>query len=257
MLARVFGLVARLNGMCPAGTRAFLFLLFWPPPAGADGGLLGAAAPPRPPLHSPRTTPLGLSPISTPTDWPLGAFHTPSFREGCAAYAPGASSLRSAISLRAAQCQRALSPCVRSRKRYAYPPHAQREGYALCERPKGIYTAPNRPPAARRTGGQINIKGNAAMPAGHMPFNRATSQKFTSKHEPLLAAQAPQMNILIIMTNQAAPNTRNNHSYPPSVYNALDPMRHLGQFPMQREGVRWHCAARREIAERSEEAPGA
>ena len=26
---------------------------------------------------------------------------------------------------------------------------------------------------------------------------------------------------------------------------------------IQREGVRWHCAARREIAERSEEAPGA
>ena len=42
VLARVFGLVARLNGMCPAGTRAFIFLLFWPPPAGADGGLLGA-----------------------------------------------------------------------------------------------------------------------------------------------------------------------------------------------------------------------
>ena len=36
-------------------------MLFGPPPAGADGGLLGAAAPPRPPLHSPRTTPLGLS----------------------------------------------------------------------------------------------------------------------------------------------------------------------------------------------------
>ena len=68
VLARVFGLVARLNGMCPAGTRAFHFMLFWPPPAGADGGLLGAAAPPRPPLHSPRTTPLGLSYISTPTD---------------------------------------------------------------------------------------------------------------------------------------------------------------------------------------------
>ena len=81
--------------------------------------------------------------------------------------------------------------------------------------------------------------------------------KYTSKHEPLPAAQAAQMNILIIMTNQAAPNTRNNHSYPPSIYNALDPMRHLGQFPMQREGVRWHCVARREIAERSEEAPGA
>ena len=61
VLARVFGLVARLNGMCPAGIAAFLFMLIWPPPAGADGGLLGAAAPPRPPLHSPRTTPLGLS----------------------------------------------------------------------------------------------------------------------------------------------------------------------------------------------------
>ena len=65
------------------------------------------------------------------------------------------------------------------------------------------------------------------------------------------------MNLRIIMTNQAAPNTRNNHIYLPSVCNAPDPMRHLGQFPMQREGVRWHCAARREIAERSEEAPAA
>ena len=112
VLARVFGLVARLNGMCPAGTRAFHFMLFWPPPAGAAGGLLGAAAPPRPPLHSPRTTPLGLSYIPTPTGWPLGAFHTPAFREGCAASAPGASSLRSAISLRAAQCQRTPSRCM-------------------------------------------------------------------------------------------------------------------------------------------------
>ena len=81
--------------------------------------------------------------------------------------------------------------------------------------------------------------------------------EYTSKHEPLPAAQAAQMNLLIITTNQATLDTRNNHSYPPSIYNALDPMRHLGQFPMQREGVRWHCAARREIAERSEEAPGA
>ena len=42
MLARVFLLVARLNGMRPAGMAAFHFMLFWPPPAGADGGLLGA-----------------------------------------------------------------------------------------------------------------------------------------------------------------------------------------------------------------------
>ena len=47
--------------LCPAGTAAFLFVLFGPPARrAADGGLLGAAAPPRPPLHSPRTTPLGL-----------------------------------------------------------------------------------------------------------------------------------------------------------------------------------------------------
>ena len=39
--------------------------LFGPPARrAADGGLLGAAAPPRPPLHSPRTTPLGF-PYST------------------------------------------------------------------------------------------------------------------------------------------------------------------------------------------------
>ena len=94
------------------------------------------------------------------------------------------------------------------------------------------------------------------MPAGHMPFNRATSPNTRASTKPC-PPEAAQMNILIIMTNQAAPNTRNNHSYPPSVYNALDPMRHLGQFPMLREGVRRHCAARREIAERSEEAPGA
>ena len=94
----------------PCGHGGFSFYVDLAASGGADGGLLGAAAPPRPPLHSPRTTPLGLSPISTPTDLPLGAFHTPSFREGCAAFASGASSLRSAISLRAAQCQRRLSP---------------------------------------------------------------------------------------------------------------------------------------------------
>ena len=94
----------------PAGTGAFLFMLFGPPARrAADGGLLGAAAPPRPPLHSPRTTPLGLSYIPTPTEWPLRAFQIPPFREGCAASASGASSLRSVISLRAAQCQRAPS----------------------------------------------------------------------------------------------------------------------------------------------------
>ena len=31
VLARVFWLVARLNGMCPAGMAAFPFMLIWPP----------------------------------------------------------------------------------------------------------------------------------------------------------------------------------------------------------------------------------
>ena len=70
------------GGLCPAGTDGkgfvprvgfaalrvrglFLCFLFGPPARrAADGGLLGAAAPPRPPLHSPRTTPLGF-PYST------------------------------------------------------------------------------------------------------------------------------------------------------------------------------------------------
>ena len=63
------GLFFERRFVCPAGTEAFFYLLFGPPARrAADGGLLGAAAPPRPPLHSPRTTPLGLSHISTPTD---------------------------------------------------------------------------------------------------------------------------------------------------------------------------------------------
>ena len=132
--------------------------------------------------------------------------------------------------------------------------HARR-AHAVLSSDKPKYTSKHEPlPAAQAA--QINIKRKAAMPQSACR-SIERKPKYASKHEPLLAAQAPQMNILIIMTNQAAPNTRNNHSYPPSVYNALDPMRHLGQFPMQREGARWHCAARREIAERSEEAPGA
>ena len=61
-VARVFWLVARLNGMCPAGMAAFLFMLIWPPPAGADGGLLGAA----------RHNPFGEAPSALPPDDPAG-----------------------------------------------------------------------------------------------------------------------------------------------------------------------------------------
>ena len=89
--------------------------LFGPPARrAADGGLLGAAAPPRPPLHSPRTTPLGFpysispqNPLCTHSGQSCWAFQLPPACEGCASFAAGASSLRSVISLRAAQCHQA------------------------------------------------------------------------------------------------------------------------------------------------------
>ena len=63
--AKKQGLSFERRFLCPSGTAAYLFMLFGPPARrAADGGLLGAAAPPRPPLHSPRTTPLGF-PYST------------------------------------------------------------------------------------------------------------------------------------------------------------------------------------------------
>ncbi len=46
---------------CPCGHGSFFFVLYLGRLRGERrGGLLGAAAPPRPPLHSPRTTPLGF-----------------------------------------------------------------------------------------------------------------------------------------------------------------------------------------------------
>ncbi len=52
--------------VCALRARRLFFSLFLPPAQrAAEGGLLGAAAPPRPPLHSPRTTPLDfrISPL--------------------------------------------------------------------------------------------------------------------------------------------------------------------------------------------------
>ena len=65
---------------------------------GRRGGLLGAAAPPRPPLHSPRTTPPGFpypirpqSLICTHSGQSCWAFQVPPACEGCASFAAGAS----------------------------------------------------------------------------------------------------------------------------------------------------------------------
>ena len=71
-------------------------MLFGPPPAGARRGRLWGCAP-------------FSAPLASPPKHPAWAFPFPSFREGCTAFASGASSLRSVISLRAAQRQRALS----------------------------------------------------------------------------------------------------------------------------------------------------
>ena len=116
--------------LCPAGTGASSFhfvraacvaasLLaeFWPPSRrAADGGLLGAAAPPRPPLHSPRTTPLGFSyPTNfldshqlSPKDNSTG-FPTTTSPRGLHGFCSGSfPPFGRVISLRAAQCHRAL-----------------------------------------------------------------------------------------------------------------------------------------------------
>ena len=53
-----------------------------------------------------------------------------------------------------------------------------------CRGGLGGAAAPNRPPSAPAGGGQINIKGNAAMPAGRMPFNRATSTNTRASTNP-------------------------------------------------------------------------
>jgi hypothetical protein len=78
-------------------------LLFGSPPAGARRGRLWGCAP-------------FSAPLASPPKHPAGVFQLPAFHEGCAAFAAGASSLRSAISLRAAQCQRAPSRWMKGRR---------------------------------------------------------------------------------------------------------------------------------------------
>ena len=95
------GLVLREGKHRPCGHGAFQFLLFGAPARrAADGGLLGAA-----PLRGPLCTPPG------PPRW---VFHLPSLCEGCASFAAGASSLRSAISLRAAQRHHLPLRCIKT-----------------------------------------------------------------------------------------------------------------------------------------------
>ena len=217
--------------MCPAGTGAFLFLLFGPPARrAADGGLLGAAAPPRPPLHSPRTTPLGLSSIPTPTGRPLRAFLFPSVHEGCTAFAPGASSLRSVISLRAAQCQHTPPRWMRGREASGLLQDVA-EMTLDCQRssvwPKDFSC------------GQIVT----TLPLPHLNATTNASRALPAHSKTSPKVQAPT-------TTNISPTITVIFETPCSQAEALRPL-------MQRESAHWHCAARREITERSEEAPGA
>ena len=119
------------GGTVPCGHGAFSFYFvwaacvaasllaeFWPPSRrAADGGLLGAAAPPRPPLHSPRITPLDFSyPTSSldshqipPQDNSIG-FPTTTSPRGLHGLCFGSfPPFGRVISLRAAQCHRTPS----------------------------------------------------------------------------------------------------------------------------------------------------
>ncbi|MBB5144037.1 hypothetical protein HNQ38_002145 [Desulfovibrio intestinalis] len=98
-----------LKGECCALRARRLFLpLVWPPTRRRQKGPVRGCRPSEAPSALPLDDPAGLSYISTSSNKPSRAFQIPSFREGCAAFASGASSLRSAISLRAAQCHRSV-----------------------------------------------------------------------------------------------------------------------------------------------------
>lgn len=92
-LSAAGGLSLARRFLCPAGVAFFAPLEFGPPPARAGGGLWGCAPSSAPLQH---------------TGAPPPSFPTLSFREGCAAFAAGASLAMLAqarvISLRAAQC---------------------------------------------------------------------------------------------------------------------------------------------------------
>jgi len=105
--------------LCPAGTGAFFYLLFGPPPARARRGRLWGCAP-------------FSAPLASPPKHPAGVFQHPTFREGCAAAASGASSLRSVISLRAAQCQHTPSRWMQGQGRLAGLRHCGGLGRYVC-----------------------------------------------------------------------------------------------------------------------------
>ena len=86
-----------LSGMfCALRARGLFFILVW---AASGGGKAGPVMGLRP----------LLGPPCIPPEAPPGVFQLSRVGEGRAATAAGASSLRSVISLRAAQCQRTLS----------------------------------------------------------------------------------------------------------------------------------------------------
>ena len=61
------GLSFERRVVCPAGTRAFFTCCLGRLRRGQGGAGYGAAPPSRPPLHPPRSTPLGLSPFQHST----------------------------------------------------------------------------------------------------------------------------------------------------------------------------------------------
>jgi len=88
------------------------------------------------------------------------------------------------------------------------------------------------------------LKGQSRFYSLEAPAPQASSP---AEHSPRVSKTRPKVQIL--RHNEAF---RNNWPSFLRLHTAPTP-----QSPIQRESARWHCAARREITERSEEAPGA
>ena len=170
------------------------------------------------------------------------------------------------ISLRAAQYQHAVTPCVRGQKRHAYPPHAQREGYPLREMPtcglRFLWMMEYGKPTEQSGGTQRRASQSTRSTAAtdRPPLRSAGRRHKLNFSKIAVLAEHENRNSNDRPGFYPAQNTDHTNFYDTMCHSPAT-RRQITQTPprphIQREGAHRHCAARREIAERSEEAPGA